>query len=737
MDKYLIKKTVQDNTANEREQNDKLCASSGETNKSCPLSNQRPTKDEQSNGGAKAVHKSRSFQPSWVKQFPWVVYEKSNDVIFCKVCKETFEKQQIKLSHKIETTFIDKGFCNWKKGIEKLKIHEKSACHREAVMKYSASKQNINVSCQLTNEKLKQMKENRFCLLKLISTLRYLAVQGSSIRGHIDDKSNFKALLQLRCEDSQALKNWMERHSYKWISHDIQNELLSILNHSLLRKLIADIKDAKYFSIIGDETTDISTQEQFSICLRFVHDSLEIDEYFLGLYSTDNTSSQNLFDIITDILMRFNLPISDCRGQCYDGAANMAGVYNGVRAKFTVVETKAVFVHCLAHSLNLVLQDTLKEIPECRNVLGVIKDLINFVKDSPKRLALFTHLKHDDSANLRPLCPTRWTIRYLALSSVLSNYIELQTFFSTVNKNDRSDSSYKANGFLMNMQTFDFFFTLSVMVKLFAHTDTVNTALQGKKLHFGMTNKMIATLSTTIQFMRENFDTFWNETTEKATKLDIESPKLPRKRRVPRKYDESNDQGMNQFSDIKGKYRKLYYEVMDVTLSCLESRFNTQTSAFLQKIEDFLLGHDNYKDEILCFYASDIDKDRLLLHRNMFFEILQGKGAGSDNSVISSFDDLVAYLKKEQYLQALLPELVKFVKIVLTVPVTTCTAERSFSGLRRLKTYLRSVMRQDRLNAVSIINCHRDEAMKLDLDTVADEFIARNELRRNTYNKVR
>jgi hypothetical protein len=44
---------------------------------------------------------------------------------------------------------------------------------------------------------------------------------------------------------------------------------------------------------------------------------------------------------------------------------------------------------------------------------------------------------------------------------------------------------------------------------------------------------------------------------------------------------------------------------------------------------------------------------------------------------------------------SIIAEFVKVMKIVLTMPVSTCTAERSFSCLRRLKTYLRSTMTQE------------------------------------------
>nr|CAH7756469.1 unnamed protein product [Callosobruchus chinensis] len=46
----------------------------------------------------------------------------------------------------------------------------------------------------------------------------------------------------------------------------------------------------------------------------------------------------------------------------------------------------------------------------------------------------------------------------------------------------------------------------------------------------------------------------------------------------------------------------------------------------------------------------------------------------------------------------MIPEIIKLLKIIMTIPVSTCTAERSFSALRRIKTYLRSTMTQQRLN---------------------------------------
>lgn len=78
-----------------------------------------------------------------------------------------------------------------------------SACHKEAVLKFVSLKTNVNVAASISNEKLRQMRENRACLLKIISSSRYLSVQDIPIRGHYDEKSNFNNLLNLRSVELQ------------------------------------------------------------------------------------------------------------------------------------------------------------------------------------------------------------------------------------------------------------------------------------------------------------------------------------------------------------------------------------------------------------------------------------------------------------------------------------------------------------------------------------------------------
>ena len=74
------------------------------------------------------------------------------------------------------------------------------------------------------------------------------------------------------------------------------------------------------------------------------------------------------------------------------------------------------------------------------------------------------------------------------------------------------------------------------------------------------------------------------------------------------------------------------------------------------------------------------------------------------------------------------PNILTVFRIFGTIPVTTCTCERSTSTLLRLKTYMRSTMGETRLQALALLNVHRE--IKLDVESVIDCFFARKHPRR-------
>lgn len=94
---------------------------------------------------------------------------------------------------------------------------------------------------------------------------------------------------------------------------------------------------------------------------------------------------------------------------------------------------------------------------------------------------------------------------------------------------------------------------------------------------------------------------------------------------------------------------------------------------------------------------------------------------------VQSVASIAKTLTKVPGAQVILSELWRLVKLLLVVPASAATAERSFSSLRRVKSYLRSTISQGRLNHVMILHSHQDRYDLLDMTKVAQEFITSNE----------
>ena len=241
-------------------------------------------------------------------------------------------------------------------------------------------------------------------------------------------------LFKLRELDNPVLTTWLKTRSDKYLSPEIQNDLLEIISLSILRSKAGKLQSSTMFAVMADECVDISNHEQLAICFRWVDTELEVHEDFAGLYEIPDISARTIVHVLKDCLIRMNLNWSRCRAQCYDGASNMAGHRTGVVSQVLSMESRALFTHCFGHSLNLSVCDTIKQCKLTRDVLDVTHEISKLVKFSPKRNAIFDKIKElsPDTSSFRVLCPTRWTVCAKSLQSVLDNYAVLQQLWECV-----------------------------------------------------------------------------------------------------------------------------------------------------------------------------------------------------------------------------------------------------------------------------------------------------------------
>jgi hypothetical protein len=258
----------------------------------------------------------------------------------------------------------------------------------------------------------------------------------------------------------------------------------------------------------------------------------------------------------------------------------------------------------------------------------------------------------------------------------------------------------------------------------------VSKKLQSKIVCLDTSLKQIEGVITYFQKYREDgFDASIVTAKSIASSMGIE-PGFPAKRQSKRKkyFDEQNDETEElQHSAIESLKYEYFNVIVDHAIASLTSRFEKLKE--FEKIFGFLFNSENLKS---------LDDNDL---RNCCTTFVETFSHGNNSDV--ELDDFFCELKvlrsslPEELMSAV--EILHFVKaadcypnvsiayrVLLTIPVTVASAERSFSKLKLLRNYLRSTISQERLNGLATCTIEKDILDDIDLDTVIEDFASRN-----------
>ena len=167
-----------------------------------------------------------------------------------------------------------------------------------------------------------------------------------------------------------------------------------------------------------------------------------------------------------------------------------------------------------------------------------------------------------------------------------------------------------------------------------------------------------------------------------------------------------------------------YFAVLDTALHQLNQRFDAQTSAlntYLSMENMFLQGVIN--PDVVKLYP-ELDAHSLSLQLPMFKSQFLYSNVDEGRQRFQEFSPEV---------RCLFNQVEQLLRLLLIIPASSCSAERSFSALRRLKTWLRNTMSQQRLNSIAVCHVHQDLLDKLDLQKLATEFAGRSDIRRRIF----
>ncbi|XP_069103864.1 zinc finger MYM-type protein 1-like [Argopecten irradians] len=664
----------------------------------------------------------RKLNSAWLKQNDWMRYSITKDCVYCVHCTIFGHSDP-----KLKTFTLKAPVTDWANLGQFVKRHLSPESQHHGYVQMGLnfidieSTKKDSIVSSISSSHKADVEKNRHILRKIIDVIVMCGRQNIPLRGHVEDKSNLMSILHMFAKDDPILADHLANAKIKYTSPDIQNEIIEIcgkqIEDSLLQKC-----SGNYFALLADETTDKATQTQLCVCLRFVdvndRGESSIHECFVGFLHAKSLKGSDICDLLVEFMRTKNIAIDLMRAQGYDGASNMSGRVNGVQALMKQYAPNAVYVHCKAHCLNLAVVHSCKE--QCvRTMMATVQEIGFAFGYSAKRMTTFMEeLENnlnakeamDKKTKVTQLCETRWISRADALSTFKNAFpVVVQALEHLQTLNDD-----KAGMYLNSILRFEFVIGLVVCEHIMRIVVHLSYFLQDKSCDMMAAMEECRVVITQLRAERAD-DAVWTSLYEEANVIGQDYGVVPS---IPRRAGRQQHRA-NIPADEPSDYwrRSLFYVFIDHMAQELEDRLlkgEPHYTAFKLMPRNVIRGiTDQEVSGIYDTYQADIHCEQAEFEKEVSRWKTRWEIAGDRPDELTEVLDRTA--------QQLYPSICNILIILLTIPVSTATAERSFSALRRIKTYLRSTTRQDRLSSLAMIHVHRD--IPIDMDRVMEVFI--------------
>ena len=526
----------------------------------------------------------------------------------------------------------------------------------------------------------------------------------------------------------------------KYISKNIQNEILEIAADQIRDFYREYLREWAHFSVVADEVTSHG-QEILSVCLRFLEVQKGIfelkpkkHEVLLDFAFLQRITGESIAQGILCVLEKHKIDIRNCRGQAYDTTSSMSSSSVGVQAHIKRVAPDADYQGCCLHSLNLVLCKSSK-ITAIRNMFDSCQQAYLFFHNSPKRQRFLEHViscqcPATKKTKINGLCKTRWVERHTTFDTILELYTYLIETWDEICYPSNCDKLYPdgsnwkwdsgtrtaANGLRYKFVGFEHIVVFMLVKQLLEPLRPIAECLQARlqELYFGF--KKVDEVVQFYKRIRNDVDVEHNRIYAKAKKLAA---------------DIGSDEAMPRI--IKGRQTRAnptvllpydYWRValtipfLDSILSELEYRFASDKRAHFELcvlVPEFITKNESLEETVGILTSKwghlmpteDNFESELIRWRQHCHGITEIK---SITQLLSEDADLL-----------FLSNVRELLCILAVLPVGSVEAERSFSCLRQVHTWLRTTMTCDRLGNLGVLALHGFDIL-LNIEKICSTF---------------
>ncbi|KAJ8913073.1 hypothetical protein NQ315_006574 [Exocentrus adspersus] len=357
MDRFLIKKPAEPTPSTSRQSSSS--SSENEEQERITIQDPIPTAE------------SRKCREEWLKEFTWLVNK--NDKAYCKCCDK----------------FLEGGRMHMKR-------HQTLNLHTKNVKKLKGA---VSIEkCLISEEKKKELLQKKEAQLKMAI---HLAEHNLSF-AYMEHANQFYSHL---FPDSQIAANF--NCSRSKMTQLIKTKIAPYVRENLSKKL-----NSCSFSIIIDETTDISTKK------------------IIGSSELEVATSEKIFSVICELFKDNQVNINNLMGFASDNASVMMGDIKGVKARLLEIIPNLFVMPCISHSLHLCASKACKVLPS--DLEKLCHEIYNYFAHSAKRqkvLQEFQVFANTQPHQLLRPSQTRWLSLHMVVERICEQWQALTLYF--------------------------------------------------------------------------------------------------------------------------------------------------------------------------------------------------------------------------------------------------------------------------------------------------------------------
>ena len=542
----------------------------------------------------------------------------------------------------------------------------------------------------------------------------------------------FEGLITLQIENGDIkLKNHRENcpRNATYESYATVVDLLASISKILESNLLSSFKGSTYFSLMADESTDISSKEELSVCARWLDNKKPV-EHFLGIMPAKETTAEAIADYLTmcTFLESKNIDITKMSGLGFDGTNTMSGQRSGVQLRLRLHSPSAIYVHCRCHQLQLAAINAADEHTEVKRVLGTLLTIWKAFHYSPKKAEKLAEIQAElNSPELKMLKPsdTRWLTRERAVRAVRRSLPALVNTFEEIYEETGDAEAHGIASLLTKYNSVACIYMLSDVLHTVAK---LQESLQDKEVDLASVPGMVESTTQRLKELKESTD---SSTWFKDHCAVFTDPSQLGARNI-----DLTESMKTQF--LQKVYRPYIQSVIDHISGRLESTdLISSMSVFdprlLPSDEDKLSKYGIEKIKTLTDFYGCVQEVHFDGNKGVSKPDIDPKDTESEWKLFrrlifvqhqdSSLQQVLSALLSSADIAAAFPNLAELAAVLIVLPVTTATVERTFSSMKLIKTRLRSRMGESTLeHAMRICIEGPDQLPNRTLEAVIDHY---------------